>query len=328
MRTEERRVKVIHRLKNWRHAPRGAVVIRVSEPTAVPTLPSRLIDPGAVVTRLAGGGTWVEGPLWIPETDSVRWSDIPGNRILEYSLADRRAGVYRTEVEFTNGRTLDRDGGVIQCSHGHRRLEKEIAGRIEVLADRYAGVRLNSPNDVVVANDGSVWFTDPTYGITSPGEGHPGEREYDGCFVFRLNRDNGELTPVITDMEQPNGLAFSPDETVLYVSDTADSALVGDRHYIRAYDVADGVCANGRVFATSEAGVSDGFRVDLEGNIWTSSQTGVLVYSPDGMLLGSIPVPELVSNLCFGGREGTDLFITATTSLYHVATRARDAAAR
>jgi gluconolactonase len=304
----------------------------MSEPTAVPTLPSRLIDGGATLTRLADGGTWTEGPLWIPETDTVRWSDIPADRILEYSLRDGKAGVYRTGVEYTNGRTLDHDGGVIQCSQGQRWLEKEIDGRIEVLADRYAGGRLNSPNDVVVARDGSVWFTDPDYGITSSVQGHEGEHDYEGCFVFRLDRERGELTPVITDMELPNGLAFSPDESILYVSDTGDDALLDGRHYIRAYDVVDDgengrACVNGRIFATIEVGMSDGFRVDLEGNIWTSSHAGVLVYSPAGELLGSIPVPEVISNLCFGGTTGTDLFITATTSLYHVATKARDAAA-
>lgn len=280
----------------------------------------QLVPLGAELTRLWTGATWTEGPVWIPERSAVRWSDIPGDRILEYSVTSGESSVYAQGVEFTNGRILDQDGAVIQCSHGLRRVELDTGGEVTALVDTFAGRRLNSPNDVVVSKDGSVWFTDPTYGIINSNEGHVGSQEYGGCFVFRFDRDSGELTAVITDMEQPNGLAFSPDESTLYVS---DSAAV--QHHIRAYPLSGTEIGPGRVFADIESGAPDGFRVDTEGNVWTSSADAVLVLAADGTLLGRIPIPEVISNLCFGGVDGRDLFITATTSLYHLPTLARDA---
>jgi gluconolactonase len=198
-----------------------------------------------------------------------------------------------------------------------------------VLVDHYGAARLNSPNDVVVASDGAIWFTDPPYGIVQPAEGHPGEREYDDCYVFRFDPATGELTPVVIDMEEPNGLAFSPDESLLYVADTSAALRTdgGGNHWIRVYDVQDGRrCKNGRVFAEVNPGVADGFRVDVHGNVWTSSADSVQVYAPDGELLGKIPVPETVGNLCFGGPARDTLFIAATTSLYRLRTRTRGAA--
>jgi gluconolactonase len=290
----------------------------------------RLVPSGAELTRLWTGGTWTEGPVWIPERSAVRWSDIPGDRILEYSVASGQSSVYAEGVEFTNGRILDQDGTVIQCSHGLRRVELDtgsLDAPVEVtsLVDSFEGRRLNSPNDVVVSRDGAVWFTDPTYGIVNVDEGHLGEQEYGGCFVFRFDRSSGVLTAVITDMEQPNGLAFSPDESTLYVSDSAPA-----QHNIRAYpvsvtEIGGTEVGPGRVFAEIEAGASDGFRIDTEGNLWTSTADAVLVFAADGTLLGQIPIPEVISNLCFGGPDGRDLFITATTSLYHLPTLARDA---
>jgi gluconolactonase len=279
-----------------------------------------LVPPGAELTRLWTGATWTEGPVWIPGRSAVRWSDIPGDRILEYSVASGESSVYAEGVEFTNGRILDLDGAVIQCSHGLRRVELDAGGEVTTLVDRFEGRRLNSPNDVVVGKDGSVWFTDPTYGIINANEGHLGSQEYGGCFVFRFDRSSGELTAVITDMEQPNGLAFSPDESTLYVSDSSAA-----HHNIRAYPVSGTEIGPGRVFAEIESGASDGFRVDTEGNLWTSSADAILVFDPDGTRLGRIPIPEVISNLCFGGADGRDLFITATTSLYHLPTLARDA---
>lgn len=289
---------------------------------------SGLIPTGAELVELATGATWSEGPVWMPRTQSVRWSDIPGNRILEYSTLDSSLSVYATEVEFTNGRTLDHDGSVVQCSHGLRRIERDTDGVVTTIVDSYNGVRLNSPNDVIVAADGSIWFTDPPYGIIVAIEGHPGEREYGDHYVFRHDQVTGETRAVVIDVEEPNGLAFSSDGSVLYVSDTSAATHTdgGGNHHIRAYDVVDTRCKNGRTFAVINEGLSDGFRVDVDGNLWTSSATGVIVFDAGGLELGRIPVPEKVSNLCFGGVDGTQLFITASTSLYSIPTLTRDAA--
>lgn len=287
---------------------------------------SGLLPAEASLSLCATGATWSEGPVWLPETQSVRWSDIPGNRILEFSALTSELSVYATEVEFTNGRTLDHDGTVIQCSHGLRRVERDDHGVVTTIVDSYNGVRLNSPNDVVVASDGTIWFSDPPYGIIVPIEGHPGEREYGDHWVFRHDPATGETRPVVTDVEEPNGLAFSPDGSLLYVSDTSAATEKNGNHHIRVYDVAGGRCKNGRTFAVIDSGLSDGFRVDTDGNVWTSSGTGIIVFSPAGVELGRIPVPETVSNLCFGGPDGTDLYITASTSLYRISTCAGDAA--
>jgi gluconolactonase len=287
-----------------------------------------LVDSNATVTQLATGSTWAEGAVWIPASRTVRWSDIPGNRILQYSVASGSTTVYQDDVEFTNGRTLDLDGSVVQCSHGHRRIERDVDGVVTPIVDSWNGLRFNSPNDVVVASDGSIWFTDPHYGITVPEEGHPGDREYGEHFVFRFDQRTGVVEPVIIDMEDPNGLAFSPDESILYVSDTSNARQlpgVGN-HHIKAYDVQENRCKNGRVFTVIEPGLSDGFRVDVAGNVWTSAEDGVQVFDPDGKKLGLVPVPEVVANVCFGGDDGTDLFIVATTSLYHLPTLTTQAA--
>lgn len=275
--------------------------------------------------RLVTGATWSEGPVWIPALGRLRFSDIPGDRILEWEEGMSEPAVYATGVEFTNGRILDRDGSVIQCSHGRRRVERDRAGVVDVIADRYEGARLNSPNDVIVTRDGDVLFTDPDYGITVSVEGHSGVREYGNgaCWVFRVG-PGGVLTPIVTDMQQPNGLALSPDESILYIADTSAVARQDGRYQIRAYDW-DGVAAsNGRLFVAQD-GASDGFRVDTAGNVWTSAADAVSVYSPDGALLLTVPVPEVVSNVAFGGADGTTLFLTASTSLYRIPTSARDA---
>lgn len=287
-----------------------------------------LVDPAEPVQRLGGGSVWAEGPVWLPGEDAVIWSDIPGNRLLRWSEATGEVSVERSEVEFHNGHALDLQGRVIACSHGRRAVERiEADGSITVLADRYGSVRFNSPNDVVVASDGSIWFTDPPYGIVKPEEGHPGEREYGDNYVFRFDEATGEVAAVVIDMEVPNGLAFSPDERILYVSDTSvGMSPSGGNHWIRAYDVEEGRrCKNGRVFAVVSPGVADGFRVDVHGNIWTSSADSVQVYTPDGTRLGRIPVPEKIANVCFGGPERNVLYIAATTSLYRLRTRTRGA---
>jgi gluconolactonase len=278
-----------------------------------------------VLEKLYTGAVWSEGPVWLPRERSLRWSDIPSNRILQYDAESGRTHVHRSDVEFTNGRTLDLVGEVVQCCHGRRSVEREVDGVPTTLVDSWQGRRLNSPNDVVVASDGAIWFTDPPYGIVSTREGHLGEPEYDGCWVFRFDEIAGALAPVITDMLHPNGLAFSPDESVLYASDTSALQVADGVAHIRAYDLVDGTARNGRVFAEVRPGVADGFRVDEEGRVWTSSEDSVQVYSPEGERLLVVPVPEKVGNLCFGGDDGHDLYVAASTSLYRIRTTTRQA---
>jgi gluconolactonase len=279
--------------------------------------------------KLFEGTVWAEGPLWVPQSQTVRWSDIPNNRILEFNPATGQTREYATAVEYTNGRTLDRDGSVVQCSHGRRRVERDHDGVVTAMVDSFGERRLNSPNDVVVAADGTVWFTDPPYGIL-PGttEGYEGEQEYGGCYVFRFDPATEALTPVVTDLIHPNGLAFSPDESLLYVADTAGPGR-GAPFRIAVYPVDGGLCGEGRTFVELEDdAASDGFRVDVEGRVWTSAGSAVRVYSTEGELLTAVDVPERVSNLCFGGPDGRDLYLTATTSLYRLRTSTQDAATK
>lgn len=293
-----------------------------------------IVAAGAAVTVLDAGSVWAEGVVYLPATHRIRWSDIPRNRILERDLAAGITAVYRDDAEFANGRTLDLDGSVLQCSHGHRRVERDRDGVVLAVVDRWEGRRFNSPNDVVVGPDGAIWFTDPPYGILFAREGHPGRREYGDHWVFRYDRRTGRAAPVITDVEEPNGLAFSPDGSVLYVADSSFVARGdggGNRH-VRAYDVTypDGGarCKNGRIFAVMPVHVPDGLRVDVEGRVWVAGGDGVHVYASDGAHLGALLLPEVVGNLCFGGPDGTDLFVAATTSIYHLPTLTRDAAQR
>jgi gluconolactonase len=283
-----------------------------------------LVDPRVVVERLGGGATWSEGPVYLPTEDAVLWSDIPGDRILRWSARDG-VDVFRQNVGFTNGRTLDLQQRVVTCSHGHRAVERtEPDGSTTVLVDRWNGVPLNSPNDVVIASDGTIWFTDPPYGIVRPDEGHPGRMEYGGSWVFRFVPETGQVHPVITDREGPNGLAFSPDETLLYVSDTSVTLRTDGQgeHHIHVYNVAEGGrCTEGRVFAEVNPGVPDGIRVDSEGNVWSSSADSVQVFAPDGTRLGAVHVPEVVGNLCFGGPDRASVYIAASTSLYQLRTK-------
>ena len=287
--------------------------------------PTGLLAPDAVVERMASGCGWSEGPLWMPETRVLRWSDIHGNRILEVDEAGI-ARVHREDVEFTNAR-IAALGGVVQCSHGRRAVELEHAdGRIEVLVDRFGEHRLNSPNDLVQHPDGSIWFTDPPYGIEQPKEGHPGEREYGGCFVFRWSEEDG-IDPVVTDMAKPNGLAFSPDRTTLYVTESAGVEDTAEVATIRAYRIegegAASRAVDGRRFATISGGTPDGIAVDVAGRVWSSSGDGVHVVSPDGERVAFVPVPETVSNVTFG--DDGWLWMTATTSVYRVRTTTRPA---
>jgi gluconolactonase len=280
-----------------------------------------------VVERLCTGAIWSEGPVWIAEDDSVLWSDIPNNRMLRWSSRDGMS-VWREQVEFTNGHTRDLNGDLLHCSHGRRAIVRTrlVAGRIdaaapdEIVVDRYLGKRLNSPNDLIVKSDGTIWFSDPPYGILSDHEGHQAESELGRHHVFRFDPASGSLSIATSDIDDPNGLAFSPDESLLYVSDTSAARLPETgHHHIKVFDVIDGrELRNGRVFAVIEPGLPDGFRIDVQGWVYTSSQDSVQVFHPDGTLLAKIPVPEKVGNLTFGGPERNQLYICASTSLYRI----------
>ncbi len=310
---------------------------------AIETLDPRfapVVPPNATLERLCTGAVWSEGPVWMHETGELLWSDIPNNRMLAWH-PQHGMRVWRAAVEFTNGHVREADGALLHCSHGQRAIVRTRfkAGPVgaglqpladEVLVSHYQGRRLNSPNDVVVKSDGSIWFTDPPYGILSNREGHQADSELGKCYVFRFEPRSGVLRVVSDFLQHPNGLAFSPDETVLYVSDTsaAVSADGGGHHHIVAFDVVGGQdLTNPRVFAVINPGLPDGFRVDQHGLICTSSQDSVQVFHPDGTRIGRIPVPEKVGNLCFGGAAGNELFICASSSLYRVVLNTRGATA-
>ncbi|GAA1528862.1 SMP-30/gluconolactonase/LRE family protein [Kribbella lupini] len=261
--------------------------------------------------RLWTGGRWLEGPVYSPQGRYVLFSDIPNDRILRWDETSYQVSAYREPAGNTNGHTRDQEGRLVSCEHGHRRVTRtEHDGSVRVLADGYEGHRLNSPNDLVVRPDGAVWFTDPAYGIDSDYEGHRAEIETEGCHVYRIAPD-GAITKVADDFNRPNGLVFSADGSKLYVSDTEEAT-------IRVFDVTDDGTAlsGGEVFAECGNGAFDGIRLDSAGRIWGAAADGVHVYDPDATLLGKLLVPEIVSNLCFGGAKRNRLFLTATTSLY------------
>jgi gluconolactonase len=288
---------------------------RVSDPRF-----ERLVPADAPLRRLADGFVWAEGPVWLPDEDALLWSDIPNNRVLRWSSADDRVDEFLRPSDFANGHTLDRDGTVLACEHGTRRVARyERDGRRTTVVDRYRGARLNSPNDVVVATDGGIWFTDPPYGIVSDREGHMAAPELPACYVFRFDPVTADLDIVSDDLIDPNGLAFSPDERTLYVSDTSAGRVEPGNHHILSFDVVEGRrLAHARVFRVIEPGVSDGFRVDVEGNLWTSAGDGIQVFAPDGTELGRIILPEQAANCQFGGADGRTLFITATSTLWAI----------
>ena len=268
----------------------------------------------APVKKLASGFDWAEGPVWFGDLQCLLFSDIPNNRILRWT--EEGLTTFRQPSNYSNGHTRDRSGRLVSCEHGTRSVTRtEWDGRITVLADGYQGKRLNSPNDVVVKSDGSIWFTDPHYGIGSNYEGFAAEQELP-CNVYRIDPD-GTIEAVLTDFACPNGLAFSPDESRLYVADTG-RMFKGDPQHIRVFDMSSGRPKGGEVFHVISPGCADGIRCDSDGNLWSSAGDGVHCIAPDGTLLGRIHVPEVVSNICFGGRAKHRLFITATTSLYAV----------
>lgn len=278
-----------------------------------------LTVPIAEVEELYSGCRWSEGPVWFNEHSSLIWSDIPNRRLLRW-IEGHGVSVFRTETNFLNGNTRDRQGRLVSCEHGGRRvIRTEPNGSITVIADSHQGRKLNSPNDVVVKSDGTIWFTDPDYGIMSDYEGFKAEMEQEGCFVYRVDPLSGEIVVVVNDFVKPNGLAFSEDEKILYIADSGRSHDPEGPHHIRALSVSDtNTLSNSRVFCKVDPGLPDGFRVDIYGNVWTSCQNGVICFDRIGTALGKIKIPQMVSNLTFGGPRRNRLFITATKSVYAV----------
>ncbi len=275
------------------------------------------IRTSARIERLYDGCRWAEGPAYFPAHRSLVWSDIPNDRMMRWDEVTGQVSVFRQPANYSNGNTVDRQGRLVTCEHGGRRVTRtEHDGSLTVISDRYDGKRYNSPNDVVVKSDGSIWFTDPTYGIDTDYEGHKADAEQDGSHVYRVGTD-GTVTRVLDDFIKPNGLAFSPDEKRLYVVDSGRTHVADGPRHIRVFDVAeDGALSGGDVFC--DGGNHDGLRIDTDGRVWTSATGCVQCYEPDGTLLGEIVIGEPVSNVCFGGLKRNRLFITATTSVYSV----------
>jgi gluconolactonase len=259
---------------------------------------------------------WSEGPVWFRDANMLLWSDIPNSRMLRW-VPGGGVSVFRADSNYSNGNTRDREGRLVTCEHGARRVTRtEADGSITVIADKHKGKRLNSPNDVVVKSDGSIWFTDPSYGIMSDYEGHKSESEQGACYVYRVDPKTGKIAVVVDDFVRPNGLAFSPDESILYVADSAISHDPAGPCHIRAFKVGkDGTLKGGRVFVEGDL-IYDGFRIDSDGNLWTSAGPGISVHAPSGDMLGRIRFPQNVSNLVFGGAKRNRLFVTCTHEVY------------
>ncbi len=275
----------------------------------------------AAIERIATGFRWAEGPVWFGDHGCLIFSDIPNNRMMRWQESDGHLSVFRAPSHYTNGNTRDRQGRLISCEHDSRRVTRtELDGSVTVLIDRFDGRPLNAPNDVVVASDGAVWFTDPGYGIDGPYEGHAAPAELPRN-VYRWDSGTGAATVVADDFVRPNGIGFSPDERRLYVVDSGISH--GGPAHIRVFDVDGAVLRNGRVFADDFLpGMTDGLRCDVDGNVWCSmgwgdpAEDGVRCYAPNGDPIGKIHLPESCANLCFGGPKKDRLFMCASTSVY------------
>jgi gluconolactonase len=286
---------------------------------------TRLIHGNARVDVLWEGGRWTEGPAYLPAGRYLVWSDIPNDRVMRWDELNGAVATFEQPCGNQNGHTVDRQGRLIACEHRGRCVSRyEIDGSKTVLADRFEGKPLNSPNDAIVKSDGSIWFTDPSYGIDSDYEGDIAPMAQDGRHVYRID-PAGSVTRVISDMKQPNGLAFSPDETTLYVADTGRTHFPDCEPAIRKHRVAaDGVSLlAGEDFVRCDKGLFDGFRVDTNGNLWCSAGDGVHCFAPDGTLLGKILIDEVVANVCFGGPKRNRLFICATTTVRAIYVNAR-----
>lgn len=273
----------------------------------------QIVTKDSKLEKIAGGFVFTEGPVWDAENKCLFFSDIPAN-IMRKWTSTKGIEIYRQPSGKSNGLTIDKQGRLIACEHANRRVSRtEKDGTVVTIADKYDGKKLNSPNDVVVKSDGSIYFTDPPYGLTAE-FGNLGEQELPFQGVYRLSPD-GKLTLLIDDFDKPNGLAFSPDESLLYIDDT-------DRAHVRVFDVnPDGTISNGRVFAElkgDEPGAVDGMKVDSEGNVYVTGPGGISIFDPSGKKLGRIDVPEVAANLAWGDDDWKTLYITASTSLYKI----------
>jgi gluconolactonase len=271
------------------------------------------VDPAAVVRKLAGDMKFTEGPVWVPRDGGhLIFSDIPADELKRWSEKDGLT-TFRKPSQNTNGNILDAEGRLISCEHSGRRLSiLDGNGTLRTLVDRFEGKAFNSPNDVVVARDGAIYFTDPDYGL----RGQPSE--IGGNWVFRFDPKTKSLRVLSKDFDKPNGIALSPDGKLLYVADS------GEPKHIRVFDVnIDGGISNSRVFCTIDKGAPDGIRCDADGRVWSSAGDGVRIFDTSGKLLGTIAVPESPANLCFGGTDGKTLFMTARTSLYAIKVRVK-----
>ena len=298
------------------------------KPVRYPDPAVQILDPSftkirifqSALERLATGFRWAEGPVWFGDGRYLLWSDIPNDRILRWEEETGRVSVFRKPSNFANGNTRDRQGRLVTCEHDSRRVTRtEYDGTITVLLDRFDGRRLNSPNDVVVKSDDSIWFTDPPFGILGNYEGHVAEPELPTS-VYRLDGRTGRAAVVADSIPRPNGLCFSPDESRLYV--VVSGAMPRE---IRVFDVVDGGTrlANERLFVNTGAGIPDGMRCDTEGNLWCGwgggeGHDGVAVFNPEGKFIGRILMPERCANLCFGGTKRNRLFLAGSQSLYSI----------
>ncbi len=278
------------------------------------------VMPNVHMETLYTGTRWAEGPVYFPAGKYLLWSDIPNDRVLRYDEIDGSVSVFQSPCRYHNGHTMDREGRLVSCEHQGRQVSRvEIDGSVSTLASHYQDKRLNSPNDVVVKSDGTIWFTDPTYGIDGHYEGDKADSEIVDSHVYRVDPHTREVVAVATDFVKPNGLAFSPDESLLYIADTGATHVEGGPQHLRVFDVAaDNSLTNDRLFATSTEGLFDGFRADVDGNIWTSAGDGVHCYTPEAELIGKILIDETVANVEFGGIKRNRLFICATRSLHAV----------
>ena len=310
-------------------APYGMHVPAYPDPNIQALDPSfrRYMIYSAEVERLGFGFRWTEGPVWFGDGRYLLFSDIPNNQIVRWDEETGKFSIFRKPSNFSNGLTRDRQGRLIACEHSRRVTRTEYDGSITVLADSYQGKKLNSPNDVVVKSDDSIWFTDPPFGIGGNYEGYRQEMEQPHQGVYRIDGKTGELSLIIADIRGPNGLAFSPDEKILYVVE----GRATPNRLILAYDVVDNQAVNRRTLIDCDGGMADGFRVDRDGNLWcgwggSEEKNGVAVFNPEGKQIGFIKTPERISNLVFGGEKQNRLLMTGCKSIYSLFVEAQGAA--